>query len=222
MTSIQDALGRLWNAADGTRMFQCDGQWVAWGQVRSLTERIDRELTSAGCGGAGRVAVVLGNRMESVAALIAIFRANRTLVTISPLRQARRHALLAVAADSIGVGSRALAMAVEWACEREQFGRPIGSFQAISHRCADILVALEGARSQVTAASDAEPAADDEESEYLVDLAATAAFDAAVPATEGAVQIHGGIGFTWGAFRPPAVEASQGKRRVGRTGRRAA
>jgi acyl-CoA dehydrogenase len=113
------------------------------------------------------------------------------------LQQARRHALLAVAADSIGVGSRALAMSVEWAGERHQFGRPIGSFQAISHRCADILVALEGARSQVMAASDAETAADADESEYLVDLAAAAAFDAAVAATEGAVQIHGGIGFTW-------------------------
>jgi acyl-CoA dehydrogenase len=109
------------------------------------------------------------------------------------LRQARRHALLAVAADSIGVGSRALAMSVEWAGERHQFGRPIGSFQAISHRCTDILVALEGARSQVMAAGDAE----DDESEYLVDLAAAAAFDAAVAATEGALQIHGGLGFTW-------------------------
>jgi acyl-CoA dehydrogenase len=113
------------------------------------------------------------------------------------LQQARRHALLAVAADSIGVGSRALAMSVQWAGERQQFGRPIGSFQAISHRCADILVALEGARSQVMAASDAESAADADESEYLVDLAAAAAFDAAMAATEGAVQIHGGIGFTW-------------------------
>ena len=115
------------------------------------------------------------------------------------LRHARRYALLAVAADSVGVGSRALAMAVQWAGERHQFGRPIGSFQAISHRCADILVALEGARSQVMAASDAETAAADDadESEYLVDLAAAAAFDAAVAATEGAVQIHGGLGFTW-------------------------
>jgi acyl-CoA dehydrogenase len=84
-------------------------------------------------------------------------------------------------------------MSTEWACEREQFGRPIGSFQAISHRCADMLVALEGARSQIMAAAETE----DDESDYLVDLAAAAAFDAAVAATEGAVQIHGGLGFTW-------------------------
>jgi acyl-CoA dehydrogenase len=109
------------------------------------------------------------------------------------LRHAYGQAVLAVAADSIGVGSRALAMAVEWACERHQFGRAIGSFQAVSHRCADMLVALEGARSQVLAAAEA----DIEESGFLADLAVAAALDAGVAATEGALQIHGGIGFTW-------------------------
>jgi acyl-CoA dehydrogenase len=109
------------------------------------------------------------------------------------LHNARRQAVLAVAADSVGVGSRALAMAVDWAGERQQFGRAIGSFQAISHRCADMLVALEGARSQVLAAADA----DGEDAEVLVDLATAAALDAGVSATEGSLQIHGGIGFTW-------------------------
>ena len=86
MTSIHDALGRLWDANDGDRMLERDGSWASWGSVRSLTERIDRELTAAGCQAGGRVAVVLSNRMESVAALIAIFRGGRTLVTISPLQ----------------------------------------------------------------------------------------------------------------------------------------
>jgi alkylation response protein AidB-like acyl-CoA dehydrogenase len=109
------------------------------------------------------------------------------------LHCARRQAVLAVAADSVGVGSRALAMAVDWAGERHQFGRPIGSFQAVSHRCADMLVALEGARSQVLAAAEV----DVDESEYLVDLATAAALDAGVSAAEGALQVHGGVGFTW-------------------------
>jgi long-chain acyl-CoA synthetase len=86
MTSIHEALGRLWGANDHDRMLECDGRWASWGSVRSLTERIDRELTAAGCQTGGRVAVVLSNRMESVAALIAIFRGGRTLVTISPLQ----------------------------------------------------------------------------------------------------------------------------------------
>ena len=103
-----------------------------------------------------------------------------------------RRALSTVAADSIGVAARRLAMAVAWAGEREQFGRKIGSFQAVSHPCADMLVALEGARSQVFAAADAD-ALDD----GGLLLAAAAAFDAAVFATERSIQIHGGIGFTW-------------------------
>jgi long-chain acyl-CoA synthetase len=90
MTSIHDALERLWGADDQARMLQCDGEWVSWGRIRSLTERIDRELADAGCDAGGRVAVVLGNRLESVAALIAIFRADRTLVTISPLQPPER------------------------------------------------------------------------------------------------------------------------------------
>ncbi|MDT7760062.1 MAG: hypothetical protein QOH27_5960 [Mycobacterium sp.] len=112
---------------------------------------------------------------------------------IEVLHIAGRQALLAVAADSVGLASRALAMAVGWAGERHQFGRAIGSFQAISHRCADMLVAVEGARSQVLAAADTDP----EESDVLVDLATAAALDAAVSVCEGALQIHGGIGFTW-------------------------
>ena len=108
------------------------------------------------------------------------------------LDKARRRALLTVAADSIGVAAAALAMAVAWAGEREQFGRKIGSFQAVSHRCADMLVALEGARSQVFAAADAE-----ELDEVDCMLAAAAALDAGVFAAERSIQIHGGIGFTW-------------------------
>ncbi|RAV02785.1 acyl-CoA dehydrogenase family protein [Mycolicibacter senuensis] len=111
------------------------------------------------------------------------------------LRSAHRQTLLAVAADSVGVGCRALAMAVRWAGERRQFGREIGAFQAVSHRCADLLVALEGARSQILTAADAD--VDGAESDYLVDLAAAAALDAAVAAAESAIQIYGGIGFTW-------------------------
>jgi alkylation response protein AidB-like acyl-CoA dehydrogenase len=109
------------------------------------------------------------------------------------LRAASRQALLAVAADSVGVASKALAMAVDWAGERHQFGRAIGSFQAVSHRCADMLVALEGARSQVLAAVEVNA----EQPDVLIELAAAAAFDAGISATEGALQIHGGLGFTW-------------------------
>jgi acyl-CoA dehydrogenase len=108
------------------------------------------------------------------------------------LRQAQSRALLAVAADSLGVAAGALGMAASWASERQQFGRRIGSFQAVAHRCADMLVALEGARSQLFAA-----AAADDPCETDCMLAAAAAFDAAVFSAERCIQIHGGVGFTW-------------------------
>jgi long-chain acyl-CoA synthetase len=109
MTSIHGALGRLWGADDGDRMLECDGRWASWGSVRSLTERIDRELTASGCQTGGRVAVVLSNRMESVAALIAIFRGGRTLVTISPLQPPDRlSADLAASAVSFVLAPSAL------------------------------------------------------------------------------------------------------------------
>lgn len=111
------------------------------------------------------------------------------------LDQARRVAELLLAADSVGIANRALAMAVDWAGQREQFGRMIGSYQAISHKCANMLVAAEGARSQVLAAADL--AADDPDSFVAAGLAASSALDAAVTAAEDSMQIHGGIGFTW-------------------------
>lgn len=90
MTSISDALGRLWLADDSAKMLERDGQWISWGRIRTLAEQLDDRLSAAGCAAGGRVAVVLGNRMESVAALIAILRADRTLVTISPLQPVGR------------------------------------------------------------------------------------------------------------------------------------
>jgi len=90
MTSIPDALGRLWQADGDANMLQSGGHWISWGRIRTLVEQLDEQLTAAGCGPGGRVAVVFGNRMESVAALIAIMRGERTLVTISPLQPAER------------------------------------------------------------------------------------------------------------------------------------
>ena len=124
MTSIHEALGRLWDANDHDRMLECDGRWSSWGAVRSLTERIDRELTAAGCQTGGRVAVVLSNRMESVAALIAIFRGGRTLVTISPLQPPDR-----LSADLAASGvSYVLAPSALWS--DEVFNRAVADLGA--------------------------------------------------------------------------------------------
>lgn len=111
------------------------------------------------------------------------------------LDAARPVAQLVLAADSVGVANRALALAVDWAGQREQFGHLIGSYQAISHRCADMLVRAEGARAQVLSAADVE--SDAAETRLSADVATAAALDAAVWAAENCIQIHGGIGFTW-------------------------
>jgi alkylation response protein AidB-like acyl-CoA dehydrogenase len=112
------------------------------------------------------------------------------------LEAAERAALLALAADAVGVAAEALDLAVEHARTRQQFGRLIGSFQAISHRCADMLIAVESARALVTAAA----AALDEsgpDSGTAVRLAAAEALDAGVAVAQGNLQVHGGMGFTW-------------------------
>jgi alkylation response protein AidB-like acyl-CoA dehydrogenase len=105
-------------------------------------------------------------------------------------------AVVLLAAEQLGGASRVLEMAVGYARERVQFGRTIGSFQAIKHRCADLLMEVELARSVVyhalgTAA--AEPAALPVESA----LAAAVSGDAYLRAAAANIQIHGGIGFTW-------------------------
>lgn len=100
MTSIGDALGRLWQADDDANMLQRDGHWISWGRVRALAEQLDEQLAAASCRAGGRVAVVLGNRVESVAALIAIMRGDRTLVTISPLQPVER-----LSADLVATGA---------------------------------------------------------------------------------------------------------------------
>jgi alkylation response protein AidB-like acyl-CoA dehydrogenase len=109
---------------------------------------------------------------------------------------ARARAYTALAAELAGVAQRAMEMAVEYAKDRKQFGRPIGAYQAVSHACAQMLLETEGARSAsyyAGWASDNEP-----ESAGLAGSVAKAfASDAAWRVTASALQVHGGIGFTW-------------------------
>ena len=93
-----------------------------------------------------------------------------------------------------------LEIATDYARTREQFDRPIGSFQAIKHKCADMLVDLEWARSASQAAlealdSHADAAAD--ESDWRASMAKAVCSESLRNAAHANVQIHGGIGFTW-------------------------
>ncbi len=104
--------------------------------------------------------------------------------------------LVALAAELTGVAQRAMEMAIDYAKERQQFDRPIGAYQAVSHRCAGMLYDVEEARSLTYYAA---WCADDEpESLPLASSMAKArASDAAWRVTNDALQVLGGIGFTW-------------------------
>jgi alkylation response protein AidB-like acyl-CoA dehydrogenase len=105
-------------------------------------------------------------------------------------------AAIAQAAEQLGGAQRALDMAVEYAKVRHQFGRPIGSFQAIKHRCADLLLEVESLRSavQYAAAAVAENSA---EVPVVAALVKAYASDVYFHVAAENIQIHGGIGFTW-------------------------
>lgn len=104
-------------------------------------------------------------------------------------------AVVAMAQEQVGGAQRCLEMSVDYAKTRYQFGRAIGSFQAIKHMCADMLVAVEQAKSVAWHA--ARTLEDAEESEILVPLAKSVCSDAYLKAAGDNIQIHGGIGFTW-------------------------
>jgi alkylation response protein AidB-like acyl-CoA dehydrogenase len=98
--------------------------------------------------------------------------------------------------ELLGSSSAALDLAVEYAKERVQFGRPIGSFQAVKHRCADMLVDVEGIRSTAYWAAWCLEAGDPDQS-IAASTAKTWAADASKRVMAGALQVHGGIGVTW-------------------------
>jgi alkylation response protein AidB-like acyl-CoA dehydrogenase len=108
----------------------------------------------------------------------------------------RRMATVLVAAEAVGVAERTVEMSVEYAKVRQQFGKPIGTFQAIKHRCADMATRTEVARAVVVFAAvavrDGEPGAD-----FHVHSAKALAADAAIQNATDNVQNHGGMGYTW-------------------------
>jgi alkylation response protein AidB-like acyl-CoA dehydrogenase len=101
-----------------------------------------------------------------------------------------------LAAEMVGAAERAMEMAVEWAKTRVQFGRPIGAFQAVSHKCADMLLAVESARSLVHYACLALDE-DRPDAAAAVSAAKAQASEIFPRVAEDALQVHGGMGYTW-------------------------
>jgi alkylation response protein AidB-like acyl-CoA dehydrogenase len=111
------------------------------------------------------------------------------------VRRLRDRAAVAVACDSLGLAEAMLAATVDYASVRHQFGRPIGSFQAVKHACADMLVHTSVARQLVGAA--VSEVADGADASVATSMAKSYACGAAVDVVGKAMQLHGGIGYTW-------------------------
>ncbi len=119
-----------------------------------------------------------------------------TTTTDARAEHLRREGAVLTAALSSGIASKLVDLAVAYANERQQFDRPIGSFQAVKHMCADMFVRAEVARSAVDAAG----VLMDEDAPDIADAVATAkllASEAAIANGKTCVQVHGGMGFTW-------------------------
>jgi alkylation response protein AidB-like acyl-CoA dehydrogenase len=122
--------------------------------------------------------------------------AGRPLFASAVLPTLRARSLAILALEAVGVAARALELAVAYATEREQFGRRIGTYQAVSHPLASSLAELELARSLAWWAAWC-VAHDEPEAPVAAAAAKADAADAAVLACERAIQVLGGIGFTW-------------------------
>ncbi len=112
------------------------------------------------------------------------------------LHRALDIATAGLSAELVGTAQKALDLSVEYAKTRVQFGKPIGSFQAVKHKCVDMMVAVENARSLTYYACwtvDTRGA----EAATAVPMAKAYASDMAKTVTSEAIQVHGGIGFTW-------------------------
>ncbi|SPK75615.1 putative acyl-CoA dehydrogenase (plasmid) [Cupriavidus taiwanensis] len=130
----------------------------------------------------------------AVAASACLARGN---AAVQGLAQAWWHGKLMLAAEQLGAAQQCLDLTVAYAAERIQFGRAIASFQAVKHRCAQMMVLVEAARSAVYGAAQAWETAGVPDARLEIAAAAVAADEALRFCAQEAIQLHGGVGFTW-------------------------
>ena len=154
----------------------------------------------AGAPGVDRAAVVSLDATRPLCDLAFDSAPARAVATGEAAAQAVASALAAgaamLASEQLGVAQRCLDMTVAYLKERRQFARPIGSFQALKHRVADVWIQVTQARAAARYAA-ACLADGDPDTSVAIALAKAACGDAAVHAAQECVQMHGGIGFTW-------------------------
>ncbi|MDE3086212.1 MAG: acyl-CoA dehydrogenase [Acidobacteriota bacterium] len=138
----------------------------------------------------------LSRRVGTVTASGVLVPPHRQLPSLEA-RAVRQAALVVAAAECAGGARWCLESTTEYAKERRQFGRPIGQFQAVKHRLADMLVAVEQLTALAWDAARAADGADDAQAWLAAVLAGGLALDGYVEAAKACVQLHGGMGFTW-------------------------
>ncbi|MFN3008139.1 acyl-CoA dehydrogenase family protein [Mycolicibacterium wolinskyi] len=187
--------------------------WRVHGQATFVSDAVGAQRLLLPARDSDGVAVIVDVTADAVGLTVAdqpVLDASRSLATVSAhgvevdhaavwrfdgdpdtrLRELGERAALAVACDSLGVAQAMLDTTVSYVGVRRQFGRPIGSFQAVKHACADMLVQISVARQLVTAAvADSDSTA--------ISMAKSYACDTAVDIAGKAMQLHGGIGYTW-------------------------
>jgi hypothetical protein len=166
----------------------------AFTEEQELLRREARDVLSRN-GGWGRDEVAELGFLERAVLFEEAGRANRGEEFFDPERP-RDEQLAALALEAVGIAAKALELGVEYAKTREQFGRPIGVYQAVSHKLADTYVETELARSLAYWAAWC-VAEDDEQARLAASAAKAFATEAAVAACERSIQVHGGVGFTW-------------------------
>ncbi|MFG2128810.1 acyl-CoA dehydrogenase family protein [Streptomyces sp. NPDC048751] len=173
------AAGRVPGAASGEAVVTAvDGGLVEWLAEADVVEGVARGGAEEASDASGAVPV------RSVDPLTPLHRVEGSLRPTDPV------AVLLTAAEQLGTATRVCELAVQHARTREQFGRPIGAFQAVAHLCAQLLVRAETARAAVYAAAVTADPADVAAARLLAD-------DAAVRGARDCLQVHGGMGFTW-------------------------
>jgi len=165
-------------ADDGIGVFRVDGGTPRLERAPLPTLDLTRKLARLSFAGTPAVRVSAGDATRG-------------------LERLRALAVAALAAEQTGGAQRCLDMAAEYARTRLQFGRPIGSFQAIKHKCADMLVEVEFARSAAYYAAFRAAASDEDELLTAAHMAKAYCSEAYFHAAAETIQIHGGMGFTW-------------------------
>jgi alkylation response protein AidB-like acyl-CoA dehydrogenase len=167
-------------------------RWSAeGGGITPWLLQVDRVIDSDGNAQPAR-----GEEVPSIDPSRPVGRLERTNGEPVPGGRGVHRARAALAAEAVGVAQRALDLGIEHAKTRQQFGKPIGTYQAVSHQLADTYTDVELARSLAYWA--AWCVAEEDEQAALAAAAANAfCTEAAVRACERSIQVHGGIGFTW-------------------------